>query len=322
MAKPILVYNSICGRRNSNQDYCTAVEVSNDTFLSVVADGVGGNKGGEIASTLVVKRVVEFINMLPIDPKTDLKLILNEAFLQAQLVIKEKIKEEPELNGMGTTLVCLLIHKDRCVWGNIGDSRLYIVTRSKCDLVTKDHSYLNQFIEQGNTENIQQIAKRYGHIITKVVNGGKDQPDIYPREVDYYEIRQGDTFVSCSDGLISDKLSISHGWLSEILCSSANLIEFVESIIDYAYQNGSMDNISVSAISYNKFQAHPLVEENRHLSNQKMRIKRFLIFIIILLLVIISFVVGNLVNPQIEIRKFFDTDYKIDSKQNDTLVIE
>ena len=127
--------------RNQNEDYIIA-DKNNRCFI--VADGVGGNQAGEIASKYVATALHDYI----IDPQTEntsenLKIILHK--INEDLILLSQ--SDPLLAGMSSTLVFALIEKDRILIGNIGDSRCYLFRNRKLTQITKDHSVVQQLVE-------------------------------------------------------------------------------------------------------------------------------------------------------------------------------
>jgi len=171
------------GKRENNEDSCTVLKIADDTYVLAVADGLGGKEGGEIASKLVISSVSEyFINAFKKSvSEDDLKGILEEAFVCAQKSISDYTCNSAELKGMGTTLTVLLLHEKKYVWGNIGDSRLYLMQKDEVDQITNDHTYIADYMKSGGEELPNTVLSQYRNIITRKVDGGDDKPDIYPK---------------------------------------------------------------------------------------------------------------------------------------------
>jgi len=199
---------SVKGLRSHNEDNCVAHRISRDTFFLAVADGMGGKAGGELASRLAISSVIEYLNTEFKDARKEknLKAILEKSFLIAQTAIADHNATLPGLRGMGTTLTALLIDHNRYVWGNLGDSRIYILTEGKLHLITEDHTYLQDFLIKQKKELPQNIINQYKNVVTKIIDGGIDKPDVFPSGKDWNELKQGDLFILCSDGLIIDKM--------------------------------------------------------------------------------------------------------------------
>jgi serine/threonine protein phosphatase PrpC len=235
------------GLRSHNEDNCVAHRIGRDTFILAVADGMGGKAGGELASRLAISSVIEYLDTEFKDTRKEknLKVILEKSFLVAQNAIADHNASHPDLRGMGTTLTALLIDHNRYVWGNLGDSRIYMLTEGKLNLITEDHTYLRDFIIKQKKELPQSIINQYKNVVTKIIDGGVDKPDVFPSDKEWNELKQGDLFLLCSDGLIVDKMGDLTRIFKEIIGSNANLKDISKKLVEWALENGSDDNISV-----------------------------------------------------------------------------
>lgn len=235
------------GRRDVNQDDILHFYPSPDSFFLGVADGMGGVAGGQIASQTVLQTVEtvlkeEFEDEVSPDM---LKEILDKAFDAAQASIREITEQDPSLDGMGTTLTCVLGCENRFIAGNLGDSRVYYLTDGDIQQVTEDHSYLREFEKEAGEDNIDpEFIEQYGHIINKTLDGSGDEPDYFPKEAPYYELQEEDGFLLCSDGLIVDKLQDQKQLFKSYMMGTPDLQTAAESLVSLAYYSGSTDNIS------------------------------------------------------------------------------
>jgi len=235
------------GRRDVNQDDILHFYPSPDSFFLGVADGMGGVAGGQIASQTVLQTVEtvlrdEFEDEVSPDM---LKQILNKAFDAAQASIREITEQDPSLDGMGTTLTCVLGCENRFIAGNLGDSRVYYLNGGDIQQVTEDHSYLREFEKEAGEDNIDpEFIEQYGHIINKTLDGSGDEPDYFPKEAPYYELQEEDGFLLCSDGLIVDKLQDQKQLFKSYMMGTPDLQTAAESLVSLAYYSGSTDNIS------------------------------------------------------------------------------
>jgi serine/threonine protein phosphatase PrpC len=235
------------GRRENNEDECTALRIGGNTYLLAIADGIGGKEGGEIASKIVISSVSEYFTdtFKNYTSEINLKGWLEEGFLIAQSTIRDYIDNSPGLEGMGTTLTILLLDNKKYVWGNIGDSRLYLIQNDVAKLITTDHTHIAAYLKGGGEVLPQKVMDQYKNIITRIVDGGNDKPDIYPLEAESSLLQEDDIFLLCSDGLIVDKtIDLNHNF-SQILKKNIPLAEISDSLIKWALSNGSDDNISV-----------------------------------------------------------------------------
>lgn len=230
-----------------NQDDILHFYPSPDSFFLGVADGMGGVAGGQIASQTVLQTVESVLRdhfEESVAPDM-LKGILDEAFDQAQASIREITDKDPSLEGMGTTLTCVLGCDNRFIAGNLGDSRVYYLTSGEIQQVTEDHSYLREFEKEAGEDNIDpEFVEQYGHIINKTLDGSGDEPDFFPKDNPHYELSEQDGFLLCSDGLIVDKLQDQEQLFKSYMLGTPDLQTAAESLVSLAYYSGSTDNIS------------------------------------------------------------------------------
>lgn len=239
------------GDRESNQDSFLKLALKPDVVFLAVADGMGGVEGGERASKLVIECCEKIIrdkfsnDDIQQESVIDLKQILRKIFAEAQRTIKEEVLKKPQLMGMGTTLSCVLIKGDKYVWGNIGDSRIYHYDGSKLKLITKDHTYIQEFIEKNNGQVPQKIVEKYSNFLTRAIDGGNDEADIYPEDKEFLFLKNGELFLLCSDGLIIDKSVDDSSLFESIIFGTKNLEDAAIKLKNMAYDRGSTDNITI-----------------------------------------------------------------------------
>jgi serine/threonine protein phosphatase PrpC len=221
-------------KRENNQD---TFLINESLGLFIVADGMGGHSGGEVASQLAVKSVEEFLfqNNSRIPSVRDL---LTQAYSSACKKIYE-MAQQPGSNlvGMGTTMVILYIKENSIYIGNVGDSRAYLHRPPNLWQLTEDHSLLNEHLRAGtiNESQIKTFANK--NVITRSVGYEKDvQADIIERP-----ITVGDRFLLCSDGLSS---LVNDDEICQILNSKKGH-EVVDDCVVRALQKGGDDNVTV-----------------------------------------------------------------------------
>lgn len=223
-------------KRDINQD---TILVDGDLGLYVVADGMGGHKGGEVASAMAVETVQEVVghsrkNMRRIGVKD----LMVESFREASRRIHKKSTiENPELMGMGTTMVAALRHKDRLIIGNVGDSRAYLIRGDKLWQLTEDHSLINEQIKAGVISEEESAFMTGRNVITRSVGFERDvQVDVIEKEM-----VPGEMILMCSDGLSG---MVSDRKIAQI-CSSYKKGKIVSECIKEAKLQGGDDNVSV-----------------------------------------------------------------------------
>jgi protein phosphatase len=225
-------------KRDINQD---AILVDHDLNLFVVADGMGGHKGGEVASALAVETVQEVIQRRAKEPKITARKVLAEAYREASGRIHHKsTHENPELMGMGTTMVLMWEHRGRLYFGNVGDSRAYVFIAPNLWQLTEDHSLINEQVRAGviSEEEAPHVVGR--NVITRSVGFEKDvMVDVLEREP-----QPNETYLLCSDGLsgLVPPEKLVH------LFQTTPTDEIVARCIKEAKAAGGDDNISVIVI--------------------------------------------------------------------------
>lgn len=244
---------SITGRRNSNQD-SIYFDFKNEAFIMAVADGVGGNVGGDIASGLTVSVCKTEFQKFAKNPSVDLlKRTISEIYNISCFEIQKMITHDDTLKKMGTTLTIVVGFDDKYVVGNIGDSRTYLIRDEKLIQLTKDHSYIEEYRSNFPDKPLDSYIKsQLGHIITKSLSAELDKIDIFPLVEDYYKLEKKDGLLLCSDGLQPDKLKGDKDKFIEFLQESPSIEKFVEDVIEFAYNDNSRDNISTIVAIKNK----------------------------------------------------------------------
>lgn len=188
-------------KRKINQD---CLLVNEDLNLYVVADGMGGHSGGEVASALAVQTLQSFLQEAAQQTNFSPENYLVEAFQEANTQVFNKSQEnDKELIGMGTTLVVCMVWKSKAFFGNVGDSRAYLFRDPYLWRITEDHSVVNNQLKRGLIEQEQTPFLMNANVITRSIGFFPEiQVDLFQKD-----LKQGDLFLLCSDGLneISDQ---------------------------------------------------------------------------------------------------------------------
>jgi len=223
-------------KRQQNQD---SIGVFPELGLFVVADGMGGHRGGEIASALAVEAIPKFVGTPPMDIESSRQLVCG-SIEEANRKIFDKSRQDPKLHGMGTTATVLFFRDGKLYLGQVGDSRCYLLQEGAIWQLTRDHSLVEEKFRAGiiSREEIKTDSMR--NVITRSV-GFEENVQIDCFEM---EVHPGDLFVACSDGL-SGPLGNQ-----EILETVENALvdgdpqKAADGLIARANQNGGEDNIS------------------------------------------------------------------------------
>lgn len=195
------VASSLIGGRSENQDTYMASDTP-DGYLAVVCDGMGGGPGGKTASSIAAATIVDFIlNRRDLSEgataASNHKELLSMAVEAANTALRNKIREVPELNGMGTTATVVLASPECATMAHVGDSRIYQLRNNKIAFRTSDHSKVGEMVAMGTLTEEQARLSAYSNIITRAL-GIADSVEV---EIDVRPYEKGDRFILCTDGI-------------------------------------------------------------------------------------------------------------------------
>lgn len=194
------VMTSFIGGRAENQDTCGSTETSRG-LLVVVCDGMGGGPAGKTASSLAVATIFAYFqntDALSEEEKTvDDSTFLRAAICKANKVLRDKIAEVPACDGMGTTVVAVLLKDGKATIAHVGDSRVYQLRKRKFVFRTADHSLVAEMVRSGKLNEEQARTSANSNIITRAL-GVKDEVEV---DIDSETYQKGDRFVLCTDGV-------------------------------------------------------------------------------------------------------------------------
>lgn len=223
-------------KRSKNQDQIGAFP---ELGLFIVADGMGGHRGGETASQMAVETICEYTAAAfeasqPWNPRR----VLTDAIQKANHLIFERSANDPELHGMGTTAIAALVRDETLTLGHVGDSRCYLLRDGFLWQVTRDHSLVQEKIRAGLITREEAKTDRMKNVITRSVGfEGVVSVEIYESD-----LLPGDLFLLCSDGLSGQ---LTDAELQEILNEGRETLDAcTETLIRRANANGGDDNIS------------------------------------------------------------------------------
>ncbi len=231
--------------RDENQDYyCYAEpegeeEFANKGRLAVIADGMGGHEGGEVASRIAVEHVRDAYLAQPDgDPREN----LIAAFHDAHSAIQQYAREHPELEGMGTTCTCAVLKNNQLYYGHVGDSRLYLIRRGAISMVTEDHSYVQGLVRQGMLTPEEAAVHPQRNILTAALGTESAVPADFSQEP--MPLAPGDVLLLCTDGL--------HGLVSDrdlLFCAGGSPAgDACQELVQMAKNRGGFDNITVQIL--------------------------------------------------------------------------
>ena len=215
--------------RANNQDAMYA-----DSGLFVVADGMGGHQGGEVAANLAVRTVAQA------DPEGLAQL--RDAITEANRVVHETAIEQPELHGMGTTLTTLAVSREtespQFVLLNVGDSRIYRHRDGQLEQLTEDHSYVAELVRRGEIDEEAAAVHPYRNMLTRAIGVHAEV------EIDEWVLDPvaGDRFMLCSDGLTNE---LDDSEIAEQLALKQDPSATAKALVGLANDHGGRDNSTV-----------------------------------------------------------------------------
>lgn len=230
--------------RSKNQD---SFFISNecDFPLFIMADGMGGHNGGEIASSDAINIVKSFFleNKEKLTNKKNIRSIIEESIQKANINIYKKSLEIAEYNGMGTTISLCYVFKNHIFIGHVGDSRIYKIENDNIIQITEDHSLVNELIKKGQITKEEAKNHPQKNMITRAVGTSFDI------EVDILEIKykNDDKVILCTDGLFN---MVYEDQIMTIIKNTIPIKDIGEKLVDKAKENGGLDNISVIIIEF------------------------------------------------------------------------
>ena len=235
--------------RKNNEDFVDAKIICTDDEtkigISALADGMGGHNKGEVASLMAVNGIIEFLSE-SLSQSGNIKIdyfddIIKQAYNQVNYSILEKSKEDESFNGMGTTLVTVVIYNDDMYVANVGDSRCYIMRDEELKRKTIDHSVVEDLVRMNIISEEEAMTHPIRNHITRAM--GTDEMVI----VDIFrkKLKPHDKILMATDGLTGYVLDEK---IEEILTSDDNIDVITNNLIEFANDVSGKDNTSVILI--------------------------------------------------------------------------
>ena len=229
--------------RSHNEDSVTILKNGNNEYLLIVADGMGGHRAGEVASSMAVTHLGKrFTSISSVGSKLDAVNWLTDNVNEINKNILNYAETNPDSKGLGTTLVVALLTKEYLIFGNIGDSSGFVLKSQKLHKITKDHTLVNLLVQAGNlTEEEAKFHPKKNVLMKALGASEKAELDIFDVETDIEGI------FLCSDGLTN---MLTNEQIEKVL--DDNELEIEEKIIKLIRKSnarGGTDNISVAYLS-------------------------------------------------------------------------
>ncbi|MBY6683587.1 serine/threonine-protein phosphatase [Rhodococcus sp. BP-316] len=241
--------------RSNNEDSVYA-----GARLLALADGMGGHAAGEVASQLMIAALAHLDDD---EPGDDLLGKLERATREGNATIAEQVEEDPELDGMGTTLTAILFGGRKIGLVHIGDSRAYLLRDDELTQITRDDTFVQSLVDEGRITAEQAHSHPQRSLIMRALTGNEIEPTLTVREA-----RAGDRYLLCSDGL-SDV--VSSETIADTLREGEN-DECADRLIELALRSGGPDNVTVvvaDVIDLDYGQSHPILAGAASMSDEE-----------------------------------------------------
>jgi protein phosphatase len=225
--------------RDHNEDSVIVLKNHNDEYLLAVADGMGGHRAGEIASSIAISYLSRhfqesFYNL----DKESAILWINESISDINREIFRHEESDPDSIGMGTTLVLAVLTKNYLLFGNVGDSSGFVLKKNKLHKVTVDHSLVNLLVEAGEITIEEAKDHPRKNVLMKALGASEVvEPDIFDCDMEI------DSILLASDGLTN---MLDSSKIENVLNSSLEIEEKIVELIRKANNLGGTDNISIA----------------------------------------------------------------------------
>ena len=249
----ISIHTDIGKRRSSNQDFADYFVKDSQQTLFVLCDGVGGSQAGDIASRLTTEFIGnKFKKHTDKFDANNVQEWLESTIDEVNQFIYDEAGKETHLEGMSTTLVCVMIVSNKLYIAHVGDSRAYIFNDGQLKQMTEDHSLVNELIRSGEITEEEGENHPIRNVVTQSI-GGSPSVVFGMTEVDIHEV---DMLLMCSDGLTN--MVPNAQLIQEFHDNQRDLDQFNHYLIDLANHAGGLDNITVILVADLN---HPQVEE-------------------------------------------------------------
>ena len=222
-------------RKETNEDH-SYIDLS--AGIAIVADGMGGEKSGEVASRLAVDSLAGFLHEEISEGKRISRDYMNKTMQRVNRTVFSKTLSNPELGGMRSTIAAVVISGNTCIASNVGDSRAYLIRNGQLIKLTNDHSLVQEMIDHKLIPEGKARRHHLRHIVTSALGCSTEVIS----DCNQVEIVVGDRFLLCSDGL-TEMLTDSE--IAEVIASHSTSINACSTLIKMAIEQGGYDNITV-----------------------------------------------------------------------------
>lgn len=222
--------------RAENQDCSAVATPSEDCALLVVADGMGGHRGGATAARMAVEGILERLEDLD---EEDSAVALRNAFAEVNAEILRVSEQEPDVRGMGTTCSALVLRRGRGWIAHVGDSRVYRIRDHQIEQLTEDHSLVASMVREGLLSDEEAEVHPRRNVLQRSVGV---VPDVEVQVLAPFETLPGDRFLVCSDGLHG---VVRDGEMAREV-SGRPVQQAVDALVELALERGAPDNVTLA----------------------------------------------------------------------------
>ena len=225
--------------RSHNEDSVTILKNGNNEHLLIVADGMGGHRAGEVASSMAVTHLGKrFTSISSIGSKLDAVNWLTDNVNEINKNILEYADTNPDSKGLGTTLVLALLTKEFLIFGNIGDSSGFVLKNQKLHKITKDHTLVNLLVQAGDLTEEEAKFHPKKNVLMKALGASTEI------DVDIFDCDMGVSEILLSSDGLTGMLEREH--IEKVLLGEGSIEDKVIKLINKANNRGGTDNISVA----------------------------------------------------------------------------
>lgn len=220
-------------------------------YVMVVADGMGGHAGGEVASRLAISALVSLALDLPdwilkVDEEgaPEIERRARQLVQQVSSLLIERGREDTALRGMGSTLTAARSYGRDLLIVHVGDSRAYLFRTGQLHRLTKDHTYAQTLVDGGRLQACDVASSGVRHILTNALGGSTEQVEV---DVDFLHLEDGDRLLLCSDGLTD---LVDDDTITRTLIETQTSSDACAALMQLALDSGGRDNVTVVVAGY------------------------------------------------------------------------
>jgi PPM family protein phosphatase len=281
--------------RNANEDYFLSEKITANEFLFIVADGMGGHQAGDVASRLASETFSDTYKALR-KKNTAIMESMELAIKKANAVVFEKAASDIGKRGMGTTFSAMIVANMKAFIAHVGDSRIYLIRKSKIKKITTDHSFVEKLVEEGRISSEEAREHPQKNVLYMSLGA---RESFSPEILNDIILEDGDALVMCSDGLSN---MVTDENLMEIVIDNYPE-EAAEGLVKLANAHGGADNITLQIIRIGSLE---ILEKTKPIKVAKSRKKLFGAIALLVLLVILLalwYIFNNINHDEIKIEK-------------------